>query len=113
MKANRRFVLEDDKAFTFLIPFTFAIIVTISLLVIGAYVVGEISDTLEATFPTNNATGAGDFRSTNQNKTVNLLGNVTDGFADVVDIEIVVMIITGLSMAIFSIMAIGTRRAAY
>ena len=51
-----------------------------------------------------------DFRSSNENKTVLLLGNVTDGFSDVVDIEIVVIIITALSMAIISIMAIGTRK---
>jgi len=51
-----------------------------------------------------------DFRSDNENKTVFLLGNVTDGFSDVVDIEIVVIIITVLSMAIITIMAVGSRR---
>ena len=39
---------------------------------------------------------ASDFRSSNENKTVFLLGNVTDGFSDVVDIEIVVIIIYSL-----------------
>ena len=53
---------------------------------------------------------ASDFRSSNENKTVLLLGNVTDGFSDVVDIEIVVIIITALSMAIITIMAVGTRK---
>jgi len=51
-----------------------------------------------------------DYRSSNENKTVYLLGNVTDGFSSVVDIEIVVIIITALSMAIISIMAIGSRK---
>ena len=51
-----------------------------------------------------------DYRSDNENKTVFLLGNVTDGFSDVVDIEIVVIIITALSMAIIAIIAIGSRR---
>ena len=51
-----------------------------------------------------------DFRSSSENKTVLLLGNVTDGFSEVVDIEIVVIIITALSMAIITIMAIGTRK---
>lgn len=105
MKSNRK--AKTDQAFTFLIPFTMAIVVSISLLVVGSYVVGEISDTLESSFPALAS------RSGNQNKTVNLIGNITDGFSDVVDIEIVVMIITGLSMAIFAIMAIGTRRQAF
>lgn len=105
MKSNRK--AKTDQAFTFLIPFTMAIVVSISLLVVGSYVVGEISDTLESSFPALAS------RSVNQNKTVNLIGNITDGFSDVVDIEIVVMIITGLSMAIFAIMAIGTRRQAF
>ena len=107
MKANRKF-RSEDRGFTFLIPFTMAIVISISLLVIGAYVVGEIATTLEDTFPVDVTD-----RSSNQNSTVALIGNVTDGFSDVVDIEIVVMIITGLSMAIFAIMAIGTRRTAF
>ncbi len=56
---------------------------------------------------------ASDWRSSNENKTVLLLGNVTDGFSSVVDIEIVVIIITALSMAILSIMAVGSRRALF
>ena len=103
-----RKLLQEKKGFTFLIPFTMAIVISISLLVIGVYVVGEISDTLEDTFP-----AAAADRTGQQNRTISLIGNVTDGFSDVVDIEIVVMIITGLSMAIFAIMAIGTRRAAF
>jgi len=51
-----------------------------------------------------------DYRSANENKTVYLLGNVTDGFSSVVDIEIVVIIITALSMAIITIMAVGSRK---
>ena len=106
MKANIK--VRSEEGFTFLIPFTMAIVISISLLVIGAYVVGEISSTLEDTFPVEIVN-----RSSGQNSTVALIGNITDGFSDVVDIEIVVMIITGLSMAIFAIMAIGTRREAF
>ena len=51
-----------------------------------------------------------DFRSTNENKTVVLLGDITDGFSSVVDVEVVVIIITVLSMAIITIMAVGSRR---
>ena len=104
MKANRKF-REDTNAFAFIVPMTLAIVIGISALVIGAYVIGEIATTLEDTFP------AAASRSTNQNKTVNLIGNVTDGFSDIVDIEIVVIIITALSMAILTIMALGTRRS--
>ena len=106
MKANQAYreFKKDLKGFTWLIPFTMAIVVAVSLLVVGAYVVGEITDTLESTFP------AAASRTDNQKRTVNLLGNITDGFADVVDIEVVVMIIVGLSMAIFAIIGIGSRR---
>ena len=83
---------------------TMAIVVGFSLLIIGAYVVGTIGSTLEDSFP---AAGS---RSSNQNKTIGLIGNITDGFGDVVDIEIVVIIITTLSMAILAIMAVGSRR---
>lgn len=106
MKANQkhRNLKGNQGGFSFLVPFTMAIVVSVSLLVVGAYVVGEIADTLESTFP------AAASQSDNQKRTVNLLGNITDGFSDVVDIEIVVMIIVGLSMAIFAIIGIGTRR---
>jgi len=53
---------------------------------------------------------AGDWRTSHQNKTITLIGNVTDGFSSVVDIEIVVIIITALSMAILAIMAVGSRK---
>jgi len=109
MKANQT-PREDDVrrngAFTFIVPMTMAIVVGFALLVIGAYVIGTIGSTLEDSFPT---TGRSDL----QNSTLSLIGNVTDGFSDVVDIEIVVIIITALSMAILSIMAVGSRRALF
>ena len=111
MKANRKFI-NNKKGFTFLIPFTLAIVVSITLLIVGAFIVGTISTVLEDTFPiTNNATST--YRSTNQNATVSLIGNITTGFASVVDIEIVVMIIVALSMAIFTVMALGTGKRAF
>ena len=105
MKANQKLRDEDVRrngAFTFIVPMTMAIVVGFALLVIGAYVVGTIGSTLEDSFPA--------VPSTLEQKTINLIGNVTDGFSDVVDIEIVVIIITALSMAILSIMAVGGRR---
>ena len=110
MKANQT-IREDDVgrngAFTFIVPMTMAIVIGFALLVIGAYVIGTIGSTLEDSFP---AAGS---RSALENKTLTLIGNVTDGFADVVDIEIVVIIITALSMAILSIMAVGSRRTLF
>jgi hypothetical protein len=104
MKANRSNTLaEKDDAFSFIIPMTMAIVVGIALLVIGTFVIGEITTTLEDSF------GVATSRSSNENKTVTLLGNITDGFSDIVDIEIVVIIIAALSMAIFTILAVGTR----
>ena len=109
MKGNQKHRNDDvgrNDAFTFIVPMTMAIVVGFALLIIGAYVIGTIGSTLEDSFPT---TG----RSELENKTLSLMGNVTDGFSDVVDIEIVVIIITALSMAILSIMAVGSRRALF
>jgi len=106
MKANQKHRDEDDVrrngAFTFIVPMTMAIVVGFSLLVIGAYVVGTIGSTLEDSFP--------DTPSTNEQKTIDLIGNITDGFSDVIDVEVVVIIITVLSMALIAIMAVGSRR---
>ncbi len=94
----------NKKAFAFIVPMTLAFVVGFAILAIGGYVVGEISSTLEDSF------GPAGSRSVNENSTISLLGNITDGFSDVVDIEIVVIIITALSMAIFAVMAVGSRR---
>ena len=52
MKANQS-IRRDNKGFTYLIPFTIAIVISISLLVMGVYIVGTISDSLEGTYPDN------------------------------------------------------------
>ena len=112
MKANQKHregeEFRRNGAFTFIVPMTMAIVIGFSMLVIGAYVIGVIGSTLEDTFP---ATAA--LRTDNQNSIVSLIGNITDGFSDVVDIEIVVIIITALSMAILAIMAVGSRKALF
>jgi hypothetical protein len=226
MKANRSNVLaRNNEGFSFIVPLTMAVVIGIALLVMGTFVVGEITSALEGTYPTNihsgsvnnyynhtdfaqwttyyrnitlpsyctagdlqstntyfnvsantsanvrfnltinditaytnkdvngnsyihttlatfianssaansnttlnfawamNATAVSnvyirvngeyftgsDYRSANENNSVSLLGNITDGFSDIVDIEIVVIIIAALSMAIFTILAVGTR----
>ena len=103
MKANRK--PRNDDGFTFIVPMTMAIVVGFALLIIGAYVVGTIGSTLEDSFPAS--------PSALETKTINLMGNITDGFSDVVDIEIVVIIITALSMAILSIMAVGSKQSLF
>ena len=108
MKANKTPRDEDVRrngAFTFIVPMTMAIVVGFALLIIGSYVIGTIGSTLEDSFPAS--------PSTLETKTINLMGNVTDGFSSVVDIEIVVIIITALSMAILSIMAVGSRQSLF
>jgi hypothetical protein len=106
MKANQKFqeLEKNQGAFAFIVPMTMAIIVGFSALAIGTYIVGQIGSTLEDSFPT-----AGE-RSAGQNQTLSLIGNITTGFSSVVDIEIVVIIITALSMAILAVMAVGSRR---
>ena len=96
----------NTQGFAFIVPMTLAIVVGFAILAIGGFVIGEISTTLEDSFP---ASGS---RSTNQDNTILLIGNITEGFSDVVDIEIIVIIITALAMAIFAIMAVGSRRGA-
>ena len=106
MKANQTTRNEDvrrNSAFSFIVPMTMAIVIGFALLTIGAYVIGTIGSTLE-----DNITADG--TTDNEASTIALMGNVTDGFSSVVDIEIVVIIITALSMAILAIMAVGSRR---
>jgi hypothetical protein len=105
MKANQKYVEADEYrkgAFAFIVPMTMAIIVGFSALAIGAYIVGTIGSTLEDSF--------GASPTANEQRTITLIGNVTTGFSSVVDIEIVVIIITALSMAILAVMAVGSRK---
>jgi hypothetical protein len=104
MKANQKYreIGKEVSGFSFIVPMTMAIIVGFSALAIGAYIIGEIGSVLEDSF--------GDSPTDNEQSTIYLIGNVTDGFSSVVDIEIVVIIITALSMAILAVMSVGSRR---
>lgn len=104
MKANRKFK-EDNEGFGFIVPMTLAIVIGFALLIAGSFVLGTLQSSLEESF------GTATSRTTNENATVDLMGNITNGFSQVVDIEIVVIIIAALSMAILSIMAIASRKA--
>ena len=105
MKANQKSVIAEDRnesAFSFIVPMTMAIIVGFAALAIGAYIIGTVGSTLTDSF--------GDSPTQQELDTIYVVDNVTDGFSDVVDIEIVVIIITALSMAILAVMAVGSRR---
>ena len=106
MKGNKKSRLaQDDRGFAFIVPMTLAIVVGMALLIAGAYIIGTMSSSLEGNFNSNTT-----LRTTTENKTVSLMGNITTGFANIVDIEIVVIIITALSMAILAVMAIASRK---
>lgn len=107
MKANKKFrgLRNNEEGFTFIIPMTLAIVIGVCLMIAGSYVVGTMVSELEDSFGTITS------RSENENRTVNLMGNITAGFSNVVDIEFVVITITALSMAVLAIMAIASRRA--
>ena len=85
-------------------PITIAIVVGFAVLAVGGYTIGIIASSLDDALNWTNRSSLQD------NNTRFLLGNITTGFSSVVDIEIVVIIITALSMAIFAIMAVGSRR---
>ena len=105
MKGNKKSRLaQDDRGFAFIVPMTLAIVIGMALLIAGAFIIGTMTSSLEDSFGT--ATG----RTTTENSTVSLMGNITTGFANIVDIEIVVIIITALSMAILAVMAIASRK---
>jgi len=95
MKGNRKSRLaQDDRGFAFIVPMTLAIVVGMALLIAGAFIIGTMTSSLEGNFDSNTT-----LRTSTENSTVSLMGNITTGFANIVDIEIVVIIITALSMA--------------
>lgn len=90
MKSNQKIKLvEDDKAFSNLVPMVLAVVITFALLFIGAFVNGTIKENLEdATTDTNS---------------LNTMGNVSKNWDTGIDIVQVVIIITILAGAIGAI----------
>jgi len=106
MKRNRKSRLaQNEEGFAFIVPMTLAIVVGLALLIAGAFIIGTMSSSLEGNFNDNTT-----LRTATENSTVDLMGNITTGFSNIVDIEIVVIIITALSMAILAVMAIASRK---
>jgi len=87
----------NNKAFSNLIPLVMAVILAFVILVIGAYVNGEIDQSLTDSMP---ASGS---RTPVQNNTLSTMGNVSENWDSGIDIVQVVIIITILASAIGAI----------
>jgi len=97
MKANKRFLIKDNRGYSDLVPLVLAVIITFAVLFVGAFVNGEISQSLEDSYP------AAATRSVIQNETLDTLGNTSDNWDSSLDIVQVVIIITILAAAVAAI----------
>lgn len=95
LKANQ--FVKNDEGFTNLIPLVMAVVITFVILLIGAYVNGEIDQSLTDSMPSSGS------RSTLQNNTLRTMTNVSDNWDSGIDIVQVTIIITILSSAIAAI----------
>jgi hypothetical protein len=98
MKANR--FLHDDNGYTNLVPMVLAIILAFAIIYIGAFVNGELSDSLKDSMGTNEA---GDFYTPLENMTDNRIDNISGNWDSSLDIVQVCIIITILAMAVGAI----------
>jgi len=87
----------NNKGFSNIIPLVMAVILAFVILVIGAYVNGEINQSLEDSMPSAGS------RSQLQNTTLATMNNVSNNWDDGIDIVQVVIIITILASAIGAI----------
>ena len=94
---NRKKLLKNTMAFANLIPTVLAVVLTFAILFIGAYVNGEIDQSLTDSYP------AAASSTVLQNNTLNTMGNVSENFDSGLDIVQVVIIITILAGAIGAI----------
>ena len=92
-----RSLKNNEKAFSQLVPLVLAVVITFAVLVVGIFVNGEISQSLEDTYP------AASQRTTLQNESLGTLGTIGDNQDSVLDIVQVVVIITILAAAIGAI----------
>jgi len=87
----------SDKAMGNIIPAILAIVIAFAILFIGAFVNGEISQSLEDSYPTAAS------RSVIQNNSLNSDGNISTNWDSSLDIVQVVIIISLLAMAVGAI----------
>jgi len=95
MKSNQ--FIKNNEGFANLVPMVLAVVITFALLFIGAYVVGEIDQSLTDSMPSAGS------RSVLQNTTLSTMQNVSDNWDSSIDIVQVVIIITILAAAIGAI----------
>jgi len=110
MKANQlRKLRNDDKAFTFLVPLTIAIVVTFCLLIVGAFVIGTIGSSLQSNTNMVWSKYTTEPGKAFVNRTNAAMGNFSQGYSDTGNIIKIVAIITAVGMAIMSIVGIAQR----
>lgn len=97
MKANRKQLLGNKDGFSQLVPMVLVIIIAFAVLFIGAYINGEIDQSLTDTMP------AAASRSVLQNNTLGTMQNTSDNWDSALGIVQVVIIISLLAAAIGAI----------
>jgi len=91
-------LLKNKNGYASLIPMVLAVVITFSLLYIGAFVNGTLSTELTDSYPAITS------RTSLQNETVNTMGNLSDNFdagIDIVQVTIIITILAGAIGAIF------------
>jgi len=88
-----------ERGFTGLVPMVLAVIISFSILFIGAYITSSIEDNLTDTIP---AAGSNQ-RTGHDNSTLGTMRNITGNWDSSLDIVQVVIIITILAMAVGAI----------
>lgn len=92
-----RKLIGNNNAFGDLVPLVLAVIITFAVLFVGAFVNGEISQSLEDSYP------AAASRSVIQNETLSTMDNTSGNWDSSLDIVQVVIIITILASAVAAI----------
>jgi len=96
-------VRQDNKGFAQLVPMVMAVIIVFAILFVGAFINGQINDSLEDSFPAEAS------RSTQQNDTLETMGNISGNWDTGIDLMQVTIIITILAGAIAAIFLFARR----
>jgi len=91
-------LIDNEKGFGQLVPMIMAVVIVFALLFVGAFVVGQMSQSLEDTFPTESE------RTESQNDTINTMGNISENWdsgISLMQVTIIISILAGAISAIF------------
>jgi len=93
---------KNEKAIVFelLIAAAMAVVMFFALMNIGTYINGTISDQLEDSYPTAAS------RTQLENNSLASLGNLSTGFDDSIDIMLIAVIITVITIPLAAVIAI-------